>query len=53
LKTVLVQAPLLLQLLLALAKPSLPIGIPSVELILPLTPGLFLATTPFVSLLVR
>ncbi|HMG72038.1 MAG TPA: hypothetical protein VK582_00940 [Pyrinomonadaceae bacterium] len=53
LKTPLVQTPLLLQLLLALVPPALAIRVPAAELILTFTPGLFLATAPFVALLVR
>jgi hypothetical protein len=53
LKTPLVQTPLLLQLSFALAPPALSFGVPAAELILTLTPGLFFASAPFVSLLVR
>jgi hypothetical protein len=52
LKTVLVQASLLLQLSLSLAPPLLQVSVPAAELILTFTPGLFLATAPFVALLI-
>ena len=53
LKTPLVQTPLLLQLPFPLAPPALPVIVPAAELIFTLTPGLFLATAPFVALLIR
>jgi len=53
LKPPLVQTPLLLQLPFPLAPPTLPVSVPAAKLILTFTPGLFLATAPFVTLLIR
>jgi hypothetical protein len=36
-----------------IAQPTLPLRVPATKITLPLSPGLFLATTPIVSLLIR
>jgi hypothetical protein len=53
LKTPLVESPLLLQLSFMFAPPALLLGVPRAKLILTLTPGLFLAPAPFITLLIR